>query len=163
MTYQRQTPGYSGWQWLDLDSSEEQAVLSLKDIFKQALQKRGFSNETVQNLTVDVEKASLTISAAEAHSGAFHMLADGQPFYRMIFSAGTTMFQPTQALDAAMLLVQIYAANGGASMQMGNPVTVTHDFRDDLLTKATELAHITHLAATYVVKPAPKSPNPPSP
>ena len=163
MTQNRQTPGYSGWQWLNLDANESKDVSFLQASFQQALQQRGFAPDTVKNLTVAIEKASLTISPDEARSGAFHMLADGQPFYRMIFSSGTTMFRPTQALDALMILVQIYGANGGSSMQMGNPVTVTHDFRGDLLTKATELSHITHLAATYVVTPAPKSPNPPSP
>jgi hypothetical protein len=163
MTQNRQTPGYSGWQWLNLDANEAKDVSFLQASFQQALQQSGFAADTLKNLTVGVEKASLTISPDEARSGAGHMLADGQPFYRMTLSSGTSMFRPTEALQTLMILVQYYGANGGSSMQMGDPVTVTHDFRGDLLTKAAELSNITPVVATYVVKPAPKSPNPPSP
>lgn len=142
---------------LEMTRDEEKDVVFLRRCFKYALRLRGFSEETVQNLTVNVEKASLS------NSDVKNDFADGQPFFRMKIDSGTTLYKPNEALKTLLMISQILGEMSDATLQTGNPVTMTHDFRDALLTKATQLTHIVHVTGPYIVKPAPKGPNPLSP
>jgi hypothetical protein len=159
----RKRTDFAGWQSLEMTRSEEKDAKFLQRNFKYALRLCGFSDETVQNLTVGIEKASLTLTGDEKRGGAYHDHADGEAFFRMTLNAGTSLNKPNEALTTLLLVSRIFGDHGRAVLETGNPVTMTHDFRDALLTKATELTHIVHVAGPYIVKPAAKGPNPLSP
>lgn len=154
---------YAGWQSLEMTKSEEKETKFLQRNFKYALRLCGFSEETVQNMTVNVEKASLTLTKEETHGGLYHHHADGKPFFRMTVNSGASIYRPNEALTTLLLVSKIFGDHGRATLQIGKPVTMIHDFRDALLTKATELTHIVHVAGPYIVKRDPKGPNPLSP
>jgi hypothetical protein len=163
MTEEKRKPGYDGWNWLPLTEDEKAGAAFIQAIFEEKLRQSGFPEGTRKKLSVEVDKASLTISDEEGRSGAFHNLAGGEPFYRLTFKAEGSMIQQSQAVESLFMLMQVYAANGGASMSMSDPVELTHDFRADLFAKGSQLAQIVDIIAPYIIKPQNSGPKPPSP
>lgn len=83
---------YAGAQELPLTEQEQMRVELGTATLRDTMQLRGFAKEAADAVRFEVRKYTLTISNAERQSGAFHMQADGQPFYTVTVSApGTIM------------------------------------------------------------------------
>lgn len=123
-----------------------------------AIAENGYAPSVRQNLSVTFKKATLSINAEEARGGAYHQLADGQPFYRMeIAASGKTIFDADKDQSAALAfyLMQVL---GGGSVSIGGPLVIEHDFRGDLLQMGLELAAVIERLKPHVVKDVPAKP-----
>lgn len=54
---------------------------------RDTIVRHGFSKEAADQLSFTISQHTLTISEEQARSGAWHMQADGKPFYAVIVSA----------------------------------------------------------------------------
>lgn len=138
-------PGYEGWQWLAMEEGEQEAVSDIKSLFNLVAAKAG-----VEGYSLDIQKASLTISTEEGRTGAFHQLAGGEPFYRISVTAPAD--SGMEGVMTFMMLSQAFAANGGASVSMGNPAVMTLDRRQPL-EAAVDVTRLLPQAVNMVRKP----------
>ncbi len=137
--------GYAGWQWLAMEETEQAALTELKGLFNAVASKAG-----VDGYVLDIQKARLTINTEEGRSGAFHQLAGGEPFYRISLTAPAN--SGMEGVMTFMMLSQAFAANGGASVSMGNPAVMTLDRREPLQT-VVDVTRLLPQAVDMVRKP----------
>lgn len=138
-------PGYKDWKWLEMDKSEQETVALVKKIFNANAAKHG-----VEGYELDIKKASLTIDREEGFSGAFHKLAGGKPFYRISITAPAN--SGMDGVMTFMMLSQVFATSGGASVSMGNPAVMTLDRADDMMQPAIDVAQLLPQAVAMVRK-----------
>lgn len=153
-------PGYGGWKEIEL-SEEEQAVAdSVSSGVKLFLAADGFSAAEIEEISIEIHKASLTISEEEGRSGAFHMLAGGEPFYSLVVTGGS-MTDPTSKVTAYVFTLG--QALGSASMTMSDPIEVRHDFKEDLVEKGKTILGLSRAVAKHVTQGAAPKKNGPRP
>jgi hypothetical protein len=135
--------GYSNWKVLELNEDEEIEAGYLADTLTNQFNKA--FPEAAGTLKITFEKASLTIDEDERRTGAFHGLADGEPFYRLYVEGGSMFTPEAPATQYVFYLVQ---ALGNGGMSLSDPLVTEHDFRDDLQGAATTIGQ----CATSVIK-----------
>ncbi len=148
--------GYGGWEWLDMDESEQKDVFRLKRIFNITMEAHGYTPETCQSVEVDVKKARLSISPEERRTGAYHSLEGEEPFYRLTFKAPGFIGDGSQGIKVILMLIQAYANLGGGFLNDArDQVELHHDFKGAIGDKARELHMIVKAITPYIIKPKP--------
>ncbi len=127
--------GYKGWKEQELSQDEKDTAENITKLVKATLGKAGFTEEEKDSLSIKFEKATLTIDAEEAASGAFHTLADGKPFYSYILTGGS----PRDENIVTYYMLMMMQALGNGTMSLSDPMVLRHDFREDLDEQANKL------------------------
>ncbi len=83
------------------------------------IQSYGFSKEAADSLNFKVTEHSLFISDEERRSGAFHMQADGQPFFAVTLTAPGSMMDITPAASATPTAVPANQQTALLSFEIG--------------------------------------------
>ena len=153
--------GYKGWTELPLDKDEQEIADSLEKTLHSQMQLCGMSEEDAQSIRFAFKKATLTIDAEEARSGAHHSLADGQPFYTLMISSDNDL-EGKDGPYSVQTLFMMAASQLYSPSSLGlRPLSIQFDFRHSDKNGALQLAHETGAtmarvaqAVRAVVKPS---------
>ena len=77
----------SKWKFHRLTAEEKTAIHDMKMLFNAAARGLEFSQDALNNLEIEVVKASVKLTKEELADGVFHRFRDGQPFYRIRVAA----------------------------------------------------------------------------
>lgn len=124
--------GFSNWQWLEMAEGEHRSVAEFKTLFNDYA-----ARAAAPALTLEIEKAALTVTCEEARRGTSHRLADGTPFYRITVTAK----DHGEGLQVLNLLSQHFGAKGEARLCTHGQKPALHLDRKHML-PVVQLAHM---------------------
>lgn len=93
--------GYQGKKELVLSEKDKEAFESGIQKIRQKILAYGFSQDIIGNLTFTFNQYTLTIAEEERKNGAYHIYADGQPFYIMTIQSAGSLMDMVSTDDAA--------------------------------------------------------------
>ena len=155
--------GYAGWKFIEMEEAEARQAKTVQSRVTKALEDNGYPASVIENLSVTFKKSTLTISGEEAFSGAWHSLADGQPFMRMEIAAKGKTFEDIAHDPTAQTVFYMMQLLGQGGMTLGGPLVVTHDYRGQPWDVKMALIDMIVKIKPHVVKntgPAPSGPKP---
>lgn len=76
-------PNYERWKFMPMTNAQKQDAQDLRIMFHAALSAMEYSPQTVDNLTIEFRRASVTLTPQERKDGAYHRYRDGKPFTRV--------------------------------------------------------------------------------
>lgn len=155
--------GYGGWKYIPMDAEESMQAMIVQILVAKQLKDAGYPASVVENLTVTFKKATLTISPEEARSGAWHGLADGQPFMRMEIAAKGKTFEDIATDPTAQTVFYMMQMLKGGSMTIGGPLVIAHDYRGSPAAVKRDLMLMIDTIKPHIVKNGGQNPSAPKP